>query len=577
MFRHAALCLVVAACLVTQACSKAEPGAGAASDHDQVNPAPAAGQQAAGLPDLPDAIRQRVATAPAVKTSAARTAHAELIELYEPAGWGPLWVGADGRPAPQAREALTVLARAADDGLDPAHYDVERLTSLREKLEAPGTRSAALAAELDVALSTSVLRYFRHLHLGRIDPRTIGFRIVVPVEGHDFVPLVREAATNRRVAETAAALAPQLAQYRRLREALVRYRALSADTTLQPPPESGVVRPGDRYEHLGALHRWLVALGDLPEAAPPPRPGDLYDGPYVEAVARFQARHGLAADGVIGRSTSAALRVPLAWRTRQIELALERLRWLPDLTGRVVALNIPMFRLWAWDQVSPYTGPALSMRAVVGRAMSTQTPVFVEEMRGVVFRPYWHVPRSILLNEILPAVARDPSYLSRHDMEVVAGPGDDARPVPVSAAALADLRRGRLRLRQRPGPHNSLGLIKFDFPNDQNVYMHGTPAKELFSRTRRDFSHGCVRLEHPAEMAEWVLGREPGWSRERIDAAMAAGPTRYVALSEPIRVILYYLTAVVMTDGSVHFADDIYRHDARLDRALAGAKRAGGS
>lgn len=192
----------------------------------------------------------------------------------------------------------------------------------------------------------------------------------------------------------------------------------------------------------------------------------------------------------------------------------------------------------------------------------------------MIFRPYWNVPRSIVRSEILPALERDLRYLDRHDMEMVRGPGDDASPVAATTANVARLRQGTLRLRQRPGPQNALGLVKFVFPNDANVYIHGTPAQALFARDRRDFSHGCVRVEEPAALAAWVLQGQPEWTRERIAAAMHGPAPLPVPLAQPIQVVLFYLTAAVMPgDGTIHFAEDIYRHDARLDRALSAARR----
>jgi murein L,D-transpeptidase YcbB/YkuD len=268
--------------------------------------------------------------------------------------------------------------------------------------------------------------------------------------------------------------------------------------------------------------------------------------------------------------------VPLAWRVRQIEMALERLRWLPHLGDkRLIALNIPMFRLWAWDAIPPSGTPLFGMDVIVGRALGTETPVFVAEMGEVVFRPYWNVPRSILRQEVLPKIERDPDYLRREEMEIVRGPGDNAPRVDVSADTLAGLRSGILRVRQRPGPKNALGLIKFVFPNREDVYMHGTPAQALFVRSRRDFSHGCVRVADPTALAGWVLQDLPQWTPERIAAAAADTQTRHVRLPRPIQVILFYTTAAVMPeDGTIRFADDIYGHDARLDRALAARKAA---
>jgi murein L,D-transpeptidase YcbB/YkuD len=382
--------------------------------------------------------------------------------------------------------------------------------------------------------------------------------------------MLRAALGDRRVPHLAADLTPPLVLYRNLRDSLARYRALAADRAgdrFRVPERT--LRPGDGRADLVQLVDLLVRLGDLP-GPPAGPPSTTYDEPVVAAVRRFQHRHGLEADGIIGGATQAALRVPLADRVRQIELALERLRWLPHLDPeRFLAVNIPMFHLWVWDAIPPNGAPSFGMNVIVGRSLHRQTPVFEEQMERIIFRPYWNVPASIVRGEILPALARDPAYLERHEMEIVAGPGDNARIVPPTPDNIARLRQGGLRVRQRPGPRNALGLVKFVFPNDENVYLHSTPAPQLFSRSRRDFSHGCVRVEDPVALAEWALKGEAGWNRERIVAAMNGSRPLSVTITRPIQVILFYITAVVMPiDGSIHFAEDIYGHDAKLDRAL---------
>ncbi|HUG23742.1 L,D-transpeptidase family protein [Piscinibacter sp.] len=485
-------------------------------------------------------------------------------------GLQPRWLAASGRPNETATQALTLLGEAASHGLDAADYGAGRLAAQAAALK-DGSRPAdpAAAADFDRALTAGMVRYMRHLHAGRVDPRTIRYRIPSRAEEHDFDAMLHAALTSGRLRQTVTELAPALAQYQSLREALARYRALAADPWIPVlPPPATAVHPGDSYPAAAVLRRRLLALGDLP-ADDRAAAGDpaVYAGMLVDGVKHFQRRHGLADDGVLGRATHAALQVPLASRVRQIELALERLRWLPHLgNGPFIAINIPMFRLWARDAAAP----PMDMAVIVGRALKTQTPVFTEEMTHLIFRPYWNVPRSILLGEVLPALQRDPTYLQRHDMEIVRGGADDAPVLSAAPENVALLHQGALRLRQRPGPRNSLGLVKFVFPNDASVYMHGTPAQELFGRTRRDFSHGCVRLEDPVALAAWALRDQQQWTRERIVATMQGTRSVRVDLTRPVRVILFYVTAGVMpgSNGDIHFADDIYRYDELLERAL---------
>ena len=529
----------------------------------------ASGRAAAASPQ-PEAdapAPQALATAVhALGASAAeRTA---LLELYGADGVVPLWL-ASGVLTSQAREVHAVLRAAARHGLEPADY----LLGPVSRPDA-GVPTAALAqAEYEVALSLGVLRYMRHLHLGRVDPRAVGLRLDTWSEPHAFPAVLREAVGEGRTAAALDALAPPFALYGQLVAALVGHRALAGRTDPEVPPFTRAVKPGDAYAGAHALGVHLAARGDVAPGDVPPADSGTYDGALVAGVQRFQTRHGLTPDGVLGARTVAAARVAVAVRVRQIEIALERLRWLPDLGGRrLIAVNIPMFRLWAWDSLEASPVPAFSTRVIVGRAMRTETPVFVETMEHVIFRPYWNVPPSILRNEILPALRRDASYLTRQQMEVVRGPGDVARPAAVDADTLAALAAGRVRVRQRPGPHNALGLVKFMFPNRESVYLHDTPTPSLFARDRRDFSHGCIRVADPSGLARWVLDGVGGWDGDRIAGAMQAKHSARVDLAAPIDVVLFYLTAAVMPeDGAVHFADDIYGHDAALERALARA------
>ena len=502
-----------------------------------------------------------------------------LGEIYPAATAAPLWVDGSLRPTKSALDVLEVLSDAAAEGLDPADYRAADLATLRKKLEA-GSPTVRDAAAFDASMSLSMVRYLRHFHRGRVDPKDIGFLISLPPDEHDYAAMLMDAARKGRVKETVLSITPPLVQYRALRSMLPRYRALALTegTTfprLKDPPRKSL-KPGDPGEGLNIVRTRLVALGDMKADAPPLADPPVYEGALVEGVKHFQARHGYENDGVLGKATWTALNVPLSWRVRQIELAMERMRWLPHLGERAfVAVNVPMFRLWGWDKVPETGAPDFEMGVIVGKALDTKTPVFMAEMKYVTFMPYWNVPESILQKEIIPILRRNLGYLERQNMEMVDGQGDDATPVEATDGNVNRLAKGKLRLRQRPGPKNSLGQVMFMFPNEDNVYLHSTPAPELFGRARRDFSHGCIRVEDPTGLAVWALKDQPEWTREKILAAMNGEPSLKVPLTRPIRVVIYYVTATVIpAENAVHFADDIYGHDLPLDKALRERKKA---
>jgi len=267
----------------------------------------------------------------------------------------------------------------------------------------------------------------------------------------------------------------------------------------------------------------------------------------------FQERHGLPADGILGPATFRALNVPLARRVKQIELTLERWRWLPRRFDRPpLIVNVPRFEVVALDRDNRV---ALRMKVIVGKAYGHKTPIFAAQMNAVIFHPWWDVPPSIARKELQPKADKDPTYFARNHYVTVAAPG------------------GGLRIRQRPGPDNALGFLKFVFPNQYNVYMHGTPATELFSQTRRDFSHGCIRVEYPELLAQWALEDTPGWPPEQIRAAIEDSKTLQVMLTRPIPVLIVYGTAIAGEDGVVRFFDDIYGYDAQLIRTLSAGRR----
>jgi murein L,D-transpeptidase YcbB/YkuD len=363
---------------------------------------------------------------------------------------------------------------------------------------------------------------------------------------------------------------PPFALYRRTQEALRKYMQLAAqdDGEKLPPGKKQTIEPGDTYPGVPRLVRLLKLVGDLQPDADVAPDSALYQGPIVDAMKRFQQRHGLEADGRIGKDTLEQLNTPLGDRVRQLQLTLERWRWVPRAFDHPpILVNIPEFTLRAFGKGETIE---LTMKVVVGRAYRTRTPVFAQDMSYLVFRPYWNVPLAIQRGEIVPKLKKDPDYLKKNQFEVVDRRGNVVSTAAASEEQLAQLSSGVLSIRQRPGPKNSLGLVVFMFPNEHNVYLHSTPAPELFSRTRRDFSHGCIRAEDPVALAEWVLRENEGWTKDKIVAAMKSGrDSQQVNLAQKIPVVIIYATAVVLPDGEVKFFQDIYGHDAHLVKALA--------
>lgn len=349
----------------------------------------------------------------------------------------------------------------------------------------------------------------------------------------------------------------------RLEAALQEYRRLAADPAVQdawaeplPPLGGRKLESGKRYAGLPLLLRRLKALGDLPADTPMPA---AYTGAAVEGVIAFQRRHGLEPDGVIGRMTLAQLGVAPAVRLRQIELNIERLHQTERLAApRMIVVNVPEFVLRGYATEGGQLKLKTRMRIIVGKALATHTPVFSEDMRYIEFSPYWNVPPSIARKETIPKLRRDPTYFDDQGFEFYA---NGKVITTLTAENLEAALRGELRLRQRPGAKNALGGIKFVFPNNDDIYLHHTPSVRLFQRARRDFSHGCIRVEEPLALARFVLHDLPDWDDARILAAMDAGRLTTLPLPQPLPVVIAYLTAGVGEDGRIRFFPDIYGLD----------------
>jgi L,D-transpeptidase YcbB len=477
------------------------------------------------------------------------------------------------QPTASARQAVALLTASASHGLEPRDYDADALARAVQRATQEPLDAAAIAY-LEQALTAAMERYLADVHGGRISAQQLPYGRTAP-KRNPFDPAVylQDALARGRLREAAEEAAPRLTQYQQLRMALARYRALIDDpawNTPLPPLPPGPrgsppkLEPGQTYLGVARLRERLIALGDL---APDAAPTATYDGAVVDAVTSFQRRHGLTADGIVGKATLAQLQMPPTVRARQIVLSLERLRWTPLLQGpRMIVINVPEFVLRAYEVLGDWIFVRATMKIIVGKSMDTRTPLLEEQMRFIEFQPYWNVPPSIARGEVVPRLRRDPGYLDREGFEFVTAQG---QVVEALAPEMLDaVHAGRARIRQRPGPRNALGDIKFVFPNRDNIYLHHTPSVQLFTRDRRDFSHGCIRVEQPVALAIFALQDLPDWTETRIRQAMTEGNPSTVRLAQPIPVVIAYATAIVK-DGRIHFFDDIYGHDRALDAALS--------
>lgn len=491
--------------------------------------------------------------------------------LAAPCAEAGLWYQ-DGQLRPEAREAVAILSDAGKDGLQPGDYAA---AALARAVDGAASLDASAKVRLDLALSRAMESYLHDLHAGRVAPEQVDENFPQPAD----LPFGAEgylhmALAEHRLGAAVREAAPRHPQYAKLRELLARYRKLAADpvwATPLPALPGRKLEPGQAWRGAGDLARRLRVLGDLPAEAAPL--AERYAGALVDAVKAFQLRHGLDTDGVIGRGTYAELNTGPAERVAQIELSMERLRWLPDFTGdRLIAVNVPEFALRTLVREGGGWHARERMRVIVGRAKDGHTPVFDQPMRYIEFSPYWNVPPSIAKKELIPHLRRDPRYFSEQGFEFVRADGQVIR--SLSTANLDAVQHGRMRIRQRPNEHNPLGDIKFAFPNQDNIYLHHTASPRLFEKSRRDFSHGCVRVDDPVGLARFVLADAPEWNEERIRSAMDKGDSSFLRLPTEVPVLITYITAVVGDDGRAYFYADLYGHDAVLQQALAARQHA---
>lgn len=510
-------------------------------------------------------------------------ASASLAAFYADRLYAPAWISGDG--GARIDGLLRALARADSHGLRSGDYHLEALLRLRRRLSRSldAAPDAGVLGDLDLLLTDAVFLYGGHLVSGRVDPATFDREWQAERKEIDMVAWAERAARSAAPARSFDELLPLERGYANLRRALREHRAMEPWPLPTPFDREGqTLRVGDRGERMLELRLRLAASGDLGLAGTGTEEGvaddaTLFDSELEAAVKRFQSRHGLAADGVVGEKTLAVLRVPLADRVAQLETNLERWRWLPrDLGERHLLVNVPAFTL----QVVEGEAVVLEMAAVVGRR-HRRTPVMSDLVRYLVLNPFWEVPHQLAVEDKLPEIRKDPSYLAREGFELLRGWGAEEERVDPAGVSWSELGRGDFpyRLRQNPGPRNALGRIKFMFPNRFNVYIHDTPSREVFARPERAASSGCIRVEKPLELAEWLLRGSP-WDRPRLEAAVAGGETSSVSLPQPVPVHLEYWTAWVEEgpgEGDagdpgdnriVHFRADVYGRDAALAAAL---------
>jgi len=432
----------------------------------------------------------------------------EVMEFYDGASGALPWID-QGRPTPQARTIILSLKNSADKGLRPEDYDAPQWDERLSIFEQPTAAPESELVKFDLEVTVSAMRYVSDLHIGRVNPRLFHFGLDIDhkkIDLSEFLTQKLVGATD--VDAVLQTIEPPFPIYRRTQDALKKYMEFARiDDGALLPISPRVIRPGDSYDGVPRLARLLALLGDLPAEHGEAGGEGNYQGALVDAVKHFQRRHGLEPNGILDAPTLKQLNTPLSRRVAQLQFAMERMRWLPhQFEHPPIVVNIPEFRLYA---VNDEYRTVFTMNVVVGKSYGHQTPVFENEIKSVIFRPYWNVPYSIIKAELIPHLDKNPSYFSENFYEIV-----DQNEKVVSEGAgskeiKAQLRSGKWRVRQTPGPQNALGLIKFEFPNEYDVYMHGTPARQLFSRSRRDFSHGCIRVDDPVKLAKWVFQDMP--------------------------------------------------------------------
>jgi murein L,D-transpeptidase YcbB/YkuD len=492
-----------------------------------------------------------------------------LPEFYERRGFQPAWSDDQG-PLSQAGDLIRAIHAVEQEGLRPSDYhlaDIEIILSeIRHNQEIRAPLNPQWLVDLDLLLTDAFLICGTHLVAGKVNPQSIHAQWFTERHKADMLQILEEALRTKQVEQSLGALPPAHPHYVLLRQALARYREIARSGGWPRLALRKTLHKGDRDDRIRLLRQRLAVEGFL--AAHVETATSELDSGLTRALRRFQQLNGLDADGVLGPQTVAALNRSVDERIDQIVVNLERWRWLPrNLGSRYILVNIASYRL----EVKEFDRSIMDMRVVVGRAYR-QTPVFSDKVTYMVLNPSWTVPDNIARQDILPKVKQDPHYLTDQKIRVFQGWGASTKEVDPSQV---DWRRVSAKnlpyhFRQDPGSQNALGRIKFMFPNPFDVYLHDTPAKELFGKTRRDFSSGCIRVERPLELAVYLMQNHAIWSREALTAALsdANAVERTVQLPEPVPIHILYWTVWTDSDGDLHFSPDIYERDELLRKAL---------
>lgn len=489
--------------------------------------------------------------------------------FYERRVYQPAWTDSQG-PLPQTETLLNAIRHADREGLRPGDYHLEKIEAILSELhqtpklwEQPHPRQLV---DLDLLLTDAFLIYGSHLLAGRINPEQIDPQWFANRREADLAQLLEDALSSNQIEEALAALLPAYAGYTRLRDTLAIYRKFAETGGWPTVPSGSKLRQGDRSERIPLLRQRLAAEGFLTNVGADDQ--TLFDNDVEQALKKFQMQNGLETDGILGTQTLQALNISADQRVRQIVVNMERWRWLPQNLGdRYILVNIASFNLDVLEQETP----VLNMRVVAGKSYR-KTPVFSDKITYLVINPYWGVPDTIAKKDILPKQKKDPNFLMNQKIRVFEGWGANTREIDPSIIDWNNVTAANLtyRFKQDPGPQNALGRIKFMFPNQFDVYLHDTPSKELFAKARRDFSSGCIRIEKPVELAEYLLRKHPDWPSEKIRSTLSGSDftTQTVKLPEPVNIHILYWTVWVGKDDRIHFGPDIYDRDTALDAAM---------